>query len=117
MAWHTRLVISLVVIVLSAGLIATVALAVDASGHRFARGYALAIVLGFWAIMQLLRLGYEHDEGIDVKQLLFPAPFDWRVKIERTVHFWATPQMWFRSIYLGSSLAVVIVVMRMSGRI
>jgi hypothetical protein len=117
MAWHTRLVVSLVVIALTTGLIASVALAVDASDGRFSRGYAIAIVLGAWIIMQLLRLGYEYDDGIDVKLLLLPAPFDWNVKLDRLEHFWLSPQMWFRSAYLGSTLALVIVVARMAGKI
>jgi hypothetical protein len=101
-----RIVLSLVVIGMTAAGLSAMALAVaEAWGHL----RAITLILGVWIIMQLIRLGYEHDDGIDVWQLIFPAPFDWPVKIERTIHFWTSPRMWFRAVYLGCLLALVIV--------
>ena len=103
----SRLVASLIIFMITALVLTAVALAVAESSKM---GYGLAIVIGAWAVVQLFRLGYEWDDGIDVRQLIFPSPFDWPVKVERTIHFWTSPQPWFRAIYLGTTFALIIVV-------
>lgn len=64
-------------------------------------GYGIALAVGAWALAALWRLGHDWDDGIDVRQLIFPAPFDWPVKWERLRNFWSDDRPYFRAIYLG----------------
>jgi hypothetical protein len=74
-------------------------------------GFGIAVALGRWFVVHLFRLGYEWEDGIDVRQLLFPGPFDWPVKIERFFHFWTSPRPWFRAVYMGTVLAFIVVML------
>ena len=108
---HQRIVVSLLVIAMTAAALSVLTIAV---AEAWGQGRAGAMIIGFWVLMQLIRLGYEHDDGIDVWQLIFPAPFDWSVKIERTIHFWTSPRTWFRCVYLGTLIALVIAGIRLA---
>ena len=75
-----QVVLTALVIALTAAGLTAISLAV---AQAWGIGKGLAIAVGAWIVMQLLRLGFEYDDGIDIKQLFLPAPFDWGVKVER----------------------------------
>jgi hypothetical protein len=106
---HVKVVLSLVVIALTAAGLSAAAFTV-AQTAGIGRGVTIVVVV--WIIMQLLRLGFEYDDGIDFKQLLLPSPLDWGVKVDRIINFWTSPRLWFRAMYLGTTLALIIVVVR-----
>ena len=73
-------------------------------------GYGIALAVGAWLLATLWRMGHDWDDGIDVRQLFFPGPFDWPVKFERLINFWTDERPYFRAIYLACWLALIIVV-------
>jgi hypothetical protein len=79
-------------------------------------GYGIAAAFGAWLLVWLCRMGYDHDDGIDVWQRLFPSPFDWPVKIESLVNFWTAPRPYFRAAYLGAAGAFIAVMIVLVGR-
>jgi hypothetical protein len=102
------IVLSLVVTALTAGLLSATSLA---AADLWGRGYGIAIVLGVWIIVQLFRLGYDFEDGIDLMKLfLLPFPWDWSARVERFVSFWTSPRLWFRAMYIGCSIALVAVI-------
>src|SRR5688572_22237678 len=82
--------------ILTAAAISGGALALADSGKP---GYGLALAVGAWLLATLWRLGHDWDDGIDVRQLIFPAPLDWPVKFERLVNFWTDDRPYFRAMY------------------
>jgi hypothetical protein len=78
-------------------------------------GYGVALAVGAWLLVHLCRLGYDWEDGIDIRQLFFPGPFDWPVKIESLLNFWTSPRAQFRAVYLGTVLALIVVVVILLG--
>jgi hypothetical protein len=91
---------------LTAGAIIVAALALAESAKP---GYGIALAVGAWLLAALWRLGHDWDDGIDVRQLIFPAPFDWPVKWQRLWNFWTDDRPYFRAISLGCFVALVVV--------
>ena len=80
-------------------------------------GWGIAIVAGVYLLLQLCRLGYDFDDGIDIHTLFLPAPFDWSVKWERFFNFWTMDRPWFRAACIGSWVAMVVVILILIGRV
>jgi hypothetical protein len=80
------------------------------------RGYGIALAVGAWLLLHLFRLGYDWDDGIDVRQRLLPGPLDWPVKIQSLVNFWTADRPFFRAAYLGGVLALFVVVVMLLSR-
>lgn len=72
-------------------------------------GYGIALAVGAWLLATLWRLGHDWDDGIDVRQLIFPAPLDWPVKFERFINFWTDERPYFRAIYLACWVSFIVV--------
>lgn len=72
-------------------------------------GHGIALAVGAWLLAALWRMGHDWDDGIDVRQLFFPGPYDWPVKFERLINFWTDERPYFRAIYLACWLALIIV--------
>jgi hypothetical protein len=78
-------------------------------------GYGVALALGAWLLLHLCRLGYDWEDGIDVRQRMFPGPWDWPVKFESVINFWTSPRAFFRAAYLGAMLAMIVVGIMLAG--
>ncbi len=78
-------------------------------------GYGIALAVGAWLLAALWRMGHDWDDGIDVRQLIFPGPFDWPVKFERFVNFWTDERPYFRAIYLACWAALLVVAIVIGG--
>ncbi len=97
----------LLVFVLTALGIVGGSLALLEMGHT---GYAIALAVGAMFVVHLFRLGYDWEDDIDVRWRILPGPFDWPVKLESVKNFWLSPRRYFRAVYLGCGLAMVVVV-------
>ena len=86
------------------GLIAIAAL-IDSSGHGL---LSIIVVAGIFGLMTLFRLGYDFEDGISVQNFMLPGPLDWGEKIESFRNFFEMDRPYFRAIYLGSMLAMII---------
>ena len=73
------------------------------------KGYGVAIALGVYLTMHMIRIGHEWDDGIDFFKLMLPAPWDWSEKFARLLNFWTMPRPFFRAVYLASVLSLIIV--------
>ena len=98
--------------VLTAAAISGGALALADAGKP---GYGIALAVVAWLLATLWRLGHDWDDGIDVRQLIFPAPFDWPVKFERLINFWTDDRPYFRAIYLACWVALIVVAIVVGG--
>ena len=102
----------LLTFVLTAACIIGGALALSSAGKP---GYGIALAAGAWLLAAFWRMGHDWDDGIDVRQLIFPAPFDWPVKFERLINFWTDDRPYFRAIYLACWLALLVVAITVGG--
>ncbi|NNF41868.1 MAG: hypothetical protein HKO59_15715 [Phycisphaerales bacterium] len=102
----SRLAGVMLVFVLTAAIIIGGALAVAAARGP---GYGVAVAVGAWFLLHLSRLGYDLEDGIDVRQLILPSPLDWHIKLESLVNFWTSPRAYFRAAYLAGFAALVVV--------
>jgi hypothetical protein len=98
--------------ILTAAAIIAGSLALAAAGRT---GYGIALAVGCWLLVHLCRLGYDWEDGIDIRQRIFPAPFDWPVKLESLLNFWTSPRVYFRAVYLGCVLAAIVVLIMLLG--